>query len=179
MYDPVRKEGGREGGREGGKDYCQRLYPPSFPPSPPQVSGLMKFLQSCLSYYERAPFAWLRKKGTDFAISYIHAEDEQTNYVDIGTSPSLARSLPPSSHISSPDLPYFPPSLPSSLSLLLMFCQQDSEHAVCFCRGRDGEQDLNHSFTHPPSLPPSLLLPRARQQNVEHAVCLCRGREGE
>ncbi|KAM3576082.1 hypothetical protein VYU27_001958 [Nannochloropsis oceanica] len=48
------------------------------------VSGLMKFLQNCLSYYERAPWLWLRKKGTDFAIAYIHAEDQQTNYVDIG-----------------------------------------------------------------------------------------------
>ena len=27
---------------------------------------------------------WLRQKGLDFALSYIEAEDLQTNYVDIG-----------------------------------------------------------------------------------------------
>ncbi len=30
------------------------------------------------------PWRWLRQKGLDFALAYIHAEDKQTNYVDIG-----------------------------------------------------------------------------------------------
>lgn len=37
-----------------------------------------------LAHYERRPWMWLRNLGLKFAIDYIHAEDLQTNYVDIG-----------------------------------------------------------------------------------------------
>lgn len=40
--------------------------------------------QNLLAYYERRPWQWLREQGLKFALSYIHAEDKQTNYVDIG-----------------------------------------------------------------------------------------------
>lgn len=43
-----------------------------------------QFLQSMLAHYERRPWMWLRNLGLKFAIDYIHAEDLQTNYVDIG-----------------------------------------------------------------------------------------------
>ncbi|CAN0468091.1 unnamed protein product, partial [Discosporangium mesarthrocarpum] len=28
--------------------------------------------------------SWLRKKGVEFTVRYMHEEDIQTNYVDIG-----------------------------------------------------------------------------------------------
>lgn len=40
--------------------------------------------QNLLAYYERRPWQWLRRQGLKFALAYIHAEDAQTNYVDIG-----------------------------------------------------------------------------------------------
>lgn len=53
------------------------------------LNPVMKLAQDFLSVYERLlpympPFQWLRRKTLEFVISYIHAEDQQTNYVDIG-----------------------------------------------------------------------------------------------
>jgi squalene/oxidosqualene cyclase-like protein len=54
------------------------------------LAPVMKIAQDVLSVYEyllpSLPkwFRNLRQKGLDFAISYIHAEDFQTNYIDIG-----------------------------------------------------------------------------------------------
>ena len=53
----------------------------------PLASNLIageQVLQNILAVYERRPIRWLRDWGTQFAIDYIHAEDKQTNYVDIG-----------------------------------------------------------------------------------------------
>jgi len=53
------------------------------------LQPVMKIAQDFLSVYERwlpiiYPLRWLREKALAFVISYIHAEDFQTNYVDIG-----------------------------------------------------------------------------------------------
>ena len=55
------------------------------------LAPVMKLAQDLLSYYEYLLprflpyiFTYLRQKGLEFAISYIHAEDIQTNFIDIG-----------------------------------------------------------------------------------------------
>lgn len=54
------------------------------------LAPVMKLAQDFLSYYEyylpSLPkwFRNLRQQGLDFAIKYIHEEDHQTNYIDIG-----------------------------------------------------------------------------------------------
>ncbi len=53
------------------------------------VHFVMKALQTSLKWYERWllpfwPLTWLRRKGIEFAMEYMHAEDKQTNYIDIG-----------------------------------------------------------------------------------------------
>lgn len=45
---------------------------------------VMRTLMNIMSYYEKMPCRWLRDLACKFAISYIHEEDEQTNYVCIG-----------------------------------------------------------------------------------------------
>jgi len=44
----------------------------------------LTWYESCLVWEPTGILRWLRWKGCTFAINYIHAEDEQTNYVDIG-----------------------------------------------------------------------------------------------
>jgi hypothetical protein len=49
----------------------------------------MKIAQDFLAIYEKVlpyipPLVWLRKISLDFVIAYIHEEDIQTNYIDIG-----------------------------------------------------------------------------------------------
>lgn len=49
----------------------------------------MKFANNCLSFYENwsifNPFRnFVRKAGLRFCSKYMHAEDLQTNYIDIG-----------------------------------------------------------------------------------------------
>ena len=53
------------------------------------LNPVMKIAQDFLAVYERVlpyipPLKWLRDVALDFVINYIHEEDEQTNYVDIG-----------------------------------------------------------------------------------------------
>lgn len=53
------------------------------------IPSTMKFLQNLLVAYERIPIlqplrVLLRRKGLDFCMSYMQAEDLQTNYVNIG-----------------------------------------------------------------------------------------------
>jgi squalene cyclase len=53
------------------------------------LNPVMKIAQDLLSYYEYflpylLPFKYLREKSLEFVMSYIHAEDKQTNYIDIG-----------------------------------------------------------------------------------------------
>lgn len=50
---------------------------------------VMKLAQDLMSVYEWLlpyipPLRWFRKISLDFVIKYIHEEDEQTNYIDIG-----------------------------------------------------------------------------------------------
>lgn len=53
-----------------------------------EVHPAMRFLQNVLAVYERwfcvGPIRWLREKGSQFALEYMRAEDEQTNFVCIG-----------------------------------------------------------------------------------------------
>ena len=53
------------------------------------LAPVMKVAQDLLSWYEWIlphvlPMRWFRNWALQFVISYIHAEDKQTNYVDIG-----------------------------------------------------------------------------------------------
>ena len=55
------------------------------------MSAMAQVAQDFLSLYERwlptvflAPLRRLRERALKFVIDYIHAEDLQTNYVDIG-----------------------------------------------------------------------------------------------
>jgi squalene/oxidosqualene cyclase-like protein len=53
------------------------------------LNPIMKVAQDFLSYYEKwlpknSFLKRLRQKGLEFAIDYIHAEDKQTNFIDIG-----------------------------------------------------------------------------------------------
>jgi hypothetical protein len=53
------------------------------------LNPVMKIAQDFLAVYERVlpyipPLKWLRNIALGFVIDYIHEEDEQTNYVDIG-----------------------------------------------------------------------------------------------
>ena len=53
------------------------------------LNPIMKIAQDFLSYYEYflpyiPPLKWLRNKALEFVIAYIHEEDIQTNYIDIG-----------------------------------------------------------------------------------------------
>ncbi len=47
-------------------------------------SGVLKVFNKLLNVYERIPVRPLRKKALNFALDYINAEDEQTNFIDIG-----------------------------------------------------------------------------------------------
>ena len=53
------------------------------------LNPVMGFLQDCLSYYEyflpSIPFLVnMRQRSLEYVMEYIHAEDIQTNFVDIG-----------------------------------------------------------------------------------------------
>lgn len=50
-----------------------------FPQSP-----VLKAMNAALNQYEKMHAVSFRKKALDFIIDYIHAEDEQTNYINIG-----------------------------------------------------------------------------------------------
>jgi squalene/oxidosqualene cyclase-like protein len=47
-------------------------------------SPFLKVFNKVLNMYEQRPVNALRKKANDFALSYINAEDEQSNFIDIG-----------------------------------------------------------------------------------------------
>ena len=56
-----------------------------------KLNPVMKVAQDFLSYYEYflqtpllAPLRWVREAAVKFVIEYIHAEDVQTNFIDIG-----------------------------------------------------------------------------------------------
>ncbi len=54
---------------------------------------LYKFVYSLVNRYEQKPLKWLRKKADDFMLSYIDAEDAQTNYVNIGPVNQVINSV--------------------------------------------------------------------------------------
>ncbi len=58
----------------------------------PQSTAL-KFLNRFLSIYERVPFKWLRKRALNFILDYTNAEDQQTNYIDIGPVNQVINSI--------------------------------------------------------------------------------------
>jgi len=63
------------------KDVRNRIAPTdSFTPP----SAILKTLNAFINLYERFYSKTLRKKALDFILEYINAEDEQTDYVDIG-----------------------------------------------------------------------------------------------
>lgn len=47
-------------------------------------SGVLKWMNFFTNHYETFACSWLRKKATDYILRYLNAEDEQTNYINIG-----------------------------------------------------------------------------------------------
>ncbi|MFA6163667.1 MAG: terpene cyclase/mutase family protein [Methylobacter sp.] len=47
-------------------------------------SPVLKWMNFFTNNYEKFQCSWLRKKSTDYILSYLNAEDEQTDYVNIG-----------------------------------------------------------------------------------------------
>lgn len=58
----------------------------------PQRS-LLKLLNKALNQYEKSPVKLWRKKAQEFMLEYIHAEDEQTNYINIGPVNQVINSI--------------------------------------------------------------------------------------
>ena len=48
------------------------------------LSPVLKWMNFFTNSYEKFNCTWLRKKSTDFILKYLNAEDEQSNYLDIG-----------------------------------------------------------------------------------------------
>ena len=57
------------------------------------ASGTYKFLSGLLNKYENWPNAGLRRKALKFALDYIDAEDQQTEYIDIGPVNQILNSV--------------------------------------------------------------------------------------
>ncbi|UOA09350.1 terpene cyclase/mutase family protein [Methylobacter sp. S3L5C] len=47
-------------------------------------SPVLKWMNFFTNNYEKCKLPWLRKKATDYILKYLNAEDEQTNYLNIG-----------------------------------------------------------------------------------------------
>jgi squalene/oxidosqualene cyclase-like protein len=47
-------------------------------------SPVLKWMNFFTNAYEKVPCGWLRKKAVAFILKYLNAEDEQTNYINIG-----------------------------------------------------------------------------------------------
>ena len=47
-------------------------------------SPVLKWMNFFTNNYEKIKCAWLRKKATDYILKYLNAEDEQTDYINIG-----------------------------------------------------------------------------------------------
>lgn len=48
------------------------------------LSPVLKWMNFFTNHYEKVKWPWLRKKATDYILKYLNAEDEQTEYLDIG-----------------------------------------------------------------------------------------------
>ncbi|MGY6275426.1 terpene cyclase/mutase family protein [Methylomonas sp. MgM2] len=49
-----------------------------------KLSPVLKWMNFFTNNYEKFNWPWLRKKSTDYILKYLDAEDQQTNYIDIG-----------------------------------------------------------------------------------------------
>jgi lanosterol synthase len=56
-------------------------------------SALLKGMNRLLNVYEKVKLKGLRKKALDFCLEYIDAEDEHTNYIDIGPVNQVMNSV--------------------------------------------------------------------------------------
>jgi lanosterol synthase len=56
-------------------------------------SPVLKWMNFFTNNYEKFKCHWLRKKATDYILKYINAEDEQTNYLDIGPVSKAINSI--------------------------------------------------------------------------------------
>ena len=56
-------------------------------------SPVLKWMNLFTNNYEKFKCAWLRKKSTDYILKYLNAEDEQTNYLDIGPVSKAINSI--------------------------------------------------------------------------------------
>jgi lanosterol synthase len=56
-------------------------------------SALLKAVNRFVNYYEQFHSATARKRALEFILSYINAEDEQTDYVDIGPVNQIINSI--------------------------------------------------------------------------------------
>ncbi len=57
------------------------------------LSPVLKWMNFFTNGYEKFKCAWLRKKSTDYILKYLSAEDEQTNYLDIGPVSKAINSI--------------------------------------------------------------------------------------
>ncbi len=48
------------------------------------LSPVLKWMNLFTNSYEKIKCSWLRKKAMGYILRYLHAEDEQTNYINIG-----------------------------------------------------------------------------------------------
>ncbi|MES2621047.1 MAG: terpene cyclase/mutase family protein [Bacteroidota bacterium] len=56
-------------------------------------AALLKLLNTVTNAYEKVQLPSLRKRATNFILDYIKAEDEQTNYIDIGPVNQVINSI--------------------------------------------------------------------------------------
>lgn len=57
------------------------------------VSPVLRILNAALNIYEKIHLKGVRKKALDFCLSYINAEDDHTNYIDIGPVNQVINSV--------------------------------------------------------------------------------------
>jgi len=58
-----------------------------------KLSPVLKWMNLFTNNYEKFKCNWLRKKATDYILKYLHAEDEQTNYINIGPVNQVINSI--------------------------------------------------------------------------------------
>ena len=56
-------------------------------------SAILRLFNKALNIYEKSPVKTWRKKAQNFALAYINAEDEQTNFIDIGPVNQVMNSI--------------------------------------------------------------------------------------
>ena len=56
-------------------------------------SKVLKWMNLFTNSYERYKCSWLRKKATDYILSYLNAEDAQTQYLNIGPVSKVINSI--------------------------------------------------------------------------------------